>query len=261
MIERLFPLQYAQNEELLLKDSSIMGQLPLTAIFTSFFFWANVYFYLSIFNRNCSPEWNCRIITLAHGVVVTFLCFCCVFITGPWPFTYIAQPNTPFHTAIIIISIGYFIFDLMWCIWYQTEGPVMMAHHCVSLVGLTYGLYTGTYGCELVSMIGGSESSNPFLQTRWFLKESNMYYGIVEKLIDYGFVAIFIFLRLGVGSVYHYFVQSYPGGIALVPMVGGWAFYIISVIFGVQILGFFVKKHVLKRRRPSEALESDGKVD
>ena len=129
----------------------------------------------------------------------------------------------------------------------------MLAHHLVSLFGLTYGLYTGMYGCELVTVIAGSESSNPFLQTRWFLKEYDLYKGNLAKFIDYSFVATFLFVRLGVGSLYHIRVQTDPAT-DLIPIIGGNAFYIISIIFGVQILRFFTKKYIWKKS--SEAKRS-----
>ena len=227
-----------------------MGQLPLTTMFTSFFFWTNIYFYLCIFNRTCSPEWNCRVLTTLHGMIVTFLSFLSAFYLGPWPFSYLAQQSTPLHTAIIIISIGYFIFDFMWCIWYQTEGVVMLAHHMVSLFGLVYCLYTGMYGSEMTAVIGGSEASNPFLQLRWFLKSANMYTGKLATAVDFAFVGVYMIMRLGVGTALHICIQTDPR-VDLIPKVGGNMFYIISIIFGVQIARFFVKKYILKKMRKS----------
>lgn len=147
--------------------------------------------------------------------------------------------------------MGYFIFDLIWCMWYQTEGIVMLAHHVVSMVGFTYCLYTGMYGSELVAVLGGSESSNPFLQTRWFLKETGRYKDGVAKAIDFMFVGVYMTVRLGVGTALHYTVQTHPK-LDLIPILGGNAFYIISIIFGVQIMRFFINTYVLKKRRRSQ---------
>jgi hypothetical protein len=144
----------------------------------------------------------------------------------------------------------------MWCIWYHSEGPVMLAHHCVSLFGLFYGLYTGMYGCELSSVIGGSEASNPLLQMRWFLRESNMYTGNIAKAVDFSFMAVFLGVRLGLGTWYHICVQTSPN-VDLIPKLGGQAFYIISIIFGVQIIIFFTKKYVLKKKRDSHAKKEE----
>ena len=240
-----------------MKDSSLMGHLPLTAIFTSFFFWANLYFYICVFNRTCSPEWNCRIVTAVHGVVASLLSFTSCFVVGPWPFTYIAQPNTQLHMTTITVSIGYFIFDFMWCLWYQTEGLVMLSHHVVSLVGFTYGLYTGMYGSELTAVLGGSEVSNPFLQTRWFLKETGRYKDRMAFTIDTLFLAVFLCFRLGLGTALHFTIQTYPK-LDLIPILGGNAFYIISVVFGIQITLFYLRKYILKTKKRSNNTTSNN---
>lgn len=237
---------HSAGDHLMQKDSSLMGQLPLAALFGSFLFWSNFYFFLCIFNRHCSPEWNCRIVTFCHGCVATLLTFTSALVTGPFPFTYVGKPNTPFHVAIIVISVGYFLFDFVWSLWYQTEGVVMLAHHIVSIFGFTYVLYTGMCGCELTAVLGGSEVSNPFLQLRWFMKASGHYRGQPAKLIDWSFVFVFLGVRLGLGTALHFRVQLDPG-VDIVCKLGGQAFYIISLLFGYQIIRFFHRKYVVKR--------------
>ena len=234
------------GDSLMVKDSSLMGQLPLTALFSSFLFWTNFYLLLCIFNRRCSPEWNCRVVTFFHGSIATLLTFTSAFLIGPFPFTYVGKPATSFQTAIIVISVGYFIFDFSWSVWYQTEGVVMLAHHVVSIFGFCHVLYTGMFGTELTAVLGGSEASNPFLQLRWFMKTSGVYTGRPAVLIDSIFVTIFLGLRLGVGTLLHFRIQLDPD-VHLVPKLGGQAFYIISLIFGYQILRFVYRKYILKR--------------
>ena len=225
-----------------------MGQLPLIALFSSLLFWTNFYFILSICNKNKSAEWNCRIVTLSHAIVITFLTFVSAVVIGPWPFSYVGQPSTDLHKAIIIISDGYFLFDLMWCLWHQSEGMVMLAHHLVSLFGFTYVLYTGMNGCELSAVLGGSEATNPVLQCRWFIKEMGYYYGRIAFVVDSIFLFMFVSMRVVVGTTFHWRVQTDPS-VDLIPKLGGQAFYIISIIFSIQIMIFYVRKYVLKKKR------------
>ena len=123
----------------------------------------------------------------------------------------------------------------------------MLAHHVVSIFGFLYILYTGMSGCELVAVIGGSEASNPLLQTRWFMKEMGYYKGTPAKAIDYMFVAVFVGVRLGMGTVLVMCTQFDPS-IDLIARLGGIAFYTISIIFGVQIIRFFYYKYITKRK-------------
>ena len=123
----------------------------------------------------------------------------------------------------------------------------MLAHHVVSLLGLAYGLYQGRYGSELTAVMGASEFTNPLLQLRWFMKETGHYSGKKAALIDYLFVSLFWAARLGAGSVFHYMCQTSPK-LNLVAKAGGHAFYIISLVFGVQLLMFFYRKYIKKKQ-------------
>ena len=218
----------------------------LFAAIGSFLVWTDSYFILHAFNRQHSAEWNCRLITAIHALIATSLCFMSTVITGPWPFSYIGEANTNFHNAIMIISLGYFVFDFLWCIYMKSEGAVMLAHHLVSILGFVYSLYQGKGGSELVAVMGASEVTNPLLQLRWFLKESGYYTGRIAVAVDLLFVGIFWTARLGVGSIFHIACQTSPK-LDIVVKAGGQAFYIISVIFGIQLALLVYKKYVKRK--------------
>ena len=217
------------------RDSPVM---ELTALSTSFFIWTGLYFCVCVLNRKCSPEWNCRIVAFIHASLATILSFISAVLIGPWPLNYIGQENLPFHAAIITISAGYFLYDILWCLWYRTEGPVVLAHHVVSIFGLCYTLFIGWYGCETSAIIGISEVSNPLLQMGWFFKESGRYKSY--NMAAYAFVIVFFCARLGLGTVLFIHVQINPD-VALIFKLGGQAFHIINIIFCIQII-FFIKK-------------------
>lgn len=220
----------------------------LLAVIGSFLLWSDLYLLLHSLNYRCSAEWNCRIITAIHGALSAGLCLLSAVILGPWPFSYLGEQSTEFHTVIMIISLGYFLFDFVWCMYMQTEGPVMLAHHVVSVLGLAYVLYQGCYGSELTAVMGASECTNPLLQLRWFMKETGHYTGTKAVIVDYLFVSLFWAARLGAGSVFHYVCQT-SSKLNLIVKAGGQAFYIISLVFGVQLLMFFYRKYLKKKQQ------------
>ena len=228
----------------LITQLSMKYEIFLAAI-GSFLAWTDAYFILHAFNRHHSAEWNCRLITAAHAIITTSLCFTSAVITGPWPFSHLGEENTSFHNTIMIISLGYFAFDFLWCMYMKTEGAIMLAHHFVSILGQIYSLYQGKFGSELIAVMGASEITNPLLQLRWFLKKSGKYHGKIAVIIDFLFVIIFWIARLGVGSIFHYVCQT-SSKLDLITKAGGQAFYIISVIFGIQLALFIFKKYIIK---------------
>ena len=250
-------MQYDAQREFLktgIKAGDMVGvpdhNIPVYAILGSFLLWTDFYLIICMLNQKCSAEWNCRIVTAIHGAFSAFLCLISALV-GPWPFTYVGKPNTNLHIAICIISLGYFLFDFTWCMYMKTEGPIMLAHHVVSIFGFVYVLYQGRYGCELTAVMGASEFTNPILQLRWFMKKTGYYHGIKEQIIDWGFVVLFCGARLVVGTAYHYIVQTSPNA-DLVTKAGGQVFYIISWIFGIQLLLFVYRKYFKKRPRKED---------
>lgn len=212
----------------------------------SFLAWTDAYFILHVLNRRCSAEWNCRLVTVTHALLSTALCFASAVLIGPWPFSHVGEANTTLHTTIMVISLGYFLFDFIWSLYMQSESKVMLAHHLVSILGFMHCLYAGKGGCELTAVMGASEITNPLLQLRWFLKETGLYKGRLVKIIDSAFVFIFVFFRLGLGTVFHYVCQTSPK-LDLVIKGGGQAFYIISFIFCIQLVLFYYKKHIKRK--------------
>lgn len=213
------------------------------AILGSFLFWVDLYSLVSVINIGKSAEWNCRIVAGLHGAVSAFLCFISAFILGPWPFNYIGYPPNQFHCSIIVISFGYFLFDLVWCLYMKTEGPVMLAHHILSLYGFFHGLLYNLYGCELIAVLGASEFTNPILQYRWFLKQKGHYTGNLAKLIDFGFVLLFFLARVVVGSAFLVWTLSSPR-MGPVAKLGGAMMYSVGVIFSVHLANFIQRKYV-----------------
>lgn len=215
-----------------------MTMVPCLA---TFFFWAALYYHLCIFNSHRSREWNCRVLTVVHAVVSTFLSYWSGFQTGPWPFDAFGGPNTPLHVLIGTITLGYFVFDFVWCVCHRTEGLDMLFHHCISILSIVFVLGTGHSGPELMATIFGSEISNPFLQMRWFMRETGRYQTVLAKVNDAIFMVLFIFVRLGPGSFLCYgaLTSAKP---SIVIKTGGLALYLVGWIWAFLILRFARKR-------------------
>lgn len=192
--------------------------------------------------------------TAVHALVVTLLSAWCGFVQGPWPFTHAGGPSTPLQLVTTEICLGYFLFDFTWCLYFRSEGPVMLLHHVVSIFGLTFSAITGHYGTELIASIFGSEATNPLLQMRWFLKESGKYDTLLGEIVDHAFVFSFGFLRIGVGSLllYFYFQQDTD----ILGRISGVVLYSISWMFWVSIVQYAIHKYQKKFKRWAEIAES-----
>lgn len=222
------------------------------AILGSFLLWFVFYNTLLILgSRHLNPDRTIRILAGLHGTVSALLCFISAFILGPWPFTYIGNPPTVFHCNIFILSSGYFLFDMAWCLYKKTEGPLMLLHHAFSLYGFLHVFIFNIYGCEVVAILGSSEFTNPILQTRWFMKEAGVYVGTWAKFIDCSFVFFFVTARIVAGLVLLVWLCLSPR-MSFIAKIGGWNMYAVSVVFSVHLFMFIHRKYVAKTPRKDD---------
>ncbi|XP_005303815.2 TLC domain-containing protein 5-like [Chrysemys picta bellii] len=207
--------------------------------------WLSLYACFCYWNKHRTYEWSCRLVTLMHGVIVTCLSGYVAFIDGPWPLTHAGTPNTPLQVRVLCLTLGYFIFDLSWCMYFKTEGDLMLSHHTLSICGMVLVLGLGKSATEINAIVFVSEITNPLLQARWFLRETGHYCSFIGEAVDVSFVALFMVLRIGVGGqiMYSVIVSSRPIWLL---KAGGLAMYIVSLGFMIEICSF-ARRKVLKK--------------
>ncbi|XP_053547560.1 TLC domain-containing protein 5 isoform X2 [Bombina bombina] len=214
-----------------------MSTCSLVLVSCSFAAWITLYVLLCQINNSKPYEWNCRLVTLVHGILIISLSAYVGFIDGPWPFTYPGSTNTPLQIHVLCLTLGYFFFDLGWCVYFQTEKALMLTHHLLSILGIIMALILGESATEVNAVLFGSEITNPLLQVRWFLRESGQYDTLAGDVVDFLFVALFTIVRIGVGArlLYCELLSSKPYWFV---KFGGVAMYVVSWCFMISIWRF-----------------------
>lgn len=224
--------------------------------------WSTLYFALCLVNPKRSYEWHIRSVTLVHSLTVTVLGAYCAFIQGPWPFTHAGGPSSPFQNFVITISLAYFLLDLSWCLYFRTEGPLMLLHHTLSITGLAVCFGLHWYGTEMVATIFGAEITNPLLQFRWFLREMNKYNTLLGDIVDVAFMFIFGFFRIFLGTIL--LIYYYSQETDMLGRLGGTTIYTISWLFWISIVRYGYKKYHRKygkyRIKPYQSSQENGTV-
>ncbi|XP_061596289.1 TLC domain-containing protein 5-like [Cololabis saira] len=245
--------------------------MPVLEVVCSLVGWMCLYMSLCYTFSQRGPEWSCRLVTLSHGVVIVLLTGYVVFVDGPWPFTHAGTENTELQILALAVCLGYFMFDIGWCVCYRTEGPVMMAHHAASTLGILVALAMGESGCETCGVIFGSEITNPLLQTRWFLRKLGLYESLLGDAVDLLFILLFATVRVGAGTVMFYCELTSPRT-SLIMKLGGSAMYVLAWVFMVDIARFGYRKskakykkwmenHMLKENNAEKLVECSDKRD
>nr|XP_028564632.1 transmembrane protein 136-like [Podarcis muralis] len=207
--------------------------------------WLSLYGGFLYRNKHRSPEWSCRLVTLLHGLIVTFFSGYIAWIDGPWPLTHAGYPNTALQVCLMCLSLGYFLFDLSWCIYFKSEGNLMLSHHMLSVSGLAFVLMIGKSATEINAVVFVSEITNPLLQLRWFLREMGRYHNLLGDVVDYLFVFLFLGLRIAGGAWIVQSVMTSPNTIWML-RGGVLAMYVVSWAFMLDILSFARRKTTKK---------------
>lgn len=62
--------------------------------------WITLYFTLCKVNRLRSYEWNCRLVTLLHGILAVCITVYIGYVDGPWPFDHPGLFNYSLQTIL-----------------------------------------------------------------------------------------------------------------------------------------------------------------
>lgn len=113
----------------------------------------------------------------------------------------------------------------------------MLLHHVTSVLTLGYALSIGLSGSEIAAAIFGLEMTNPFLQMRWFLRETGKYQTRFAYVNDFVFMGLFLYVRLGLGSFLTYYTTVAEKPTILIK-TGGIILYVVGVVWSILILRF-----------------------
>lgn len=137
----------------------------------------------------------------------------------------------------------------------------MLFHHTLTMFGETLVLCRGINGCEMMATLLGTEFTNPLLQVRWFMHHTSAdipwYY---KEVVDLLFLALFTFIRIGVGSVYLVYYLSHP--LPDAPARGGaLGIYLVSWVFWGGLLRYAWRKYVLREAYQSKSSRCNGEKE
>lgn len=220
-------------------------QVSWFTITISSILWTTLYKLVRDSCSDKSPEWCNRIVTLIHGLLIsiTGLQYCVD--ESEWVFSYPEEDTTPKQQLILLTSLGFFSYNLLWCLVHEKDTKLILCHHIYTCVALYRILVSQVNGATACCGLGIMEFTNPLQQWRWFLRAEGYNHSPVFLVIEIMFILLFSVLRIIVGT----YICVY--GIGFYPY--NWEFkiimtilYILSWFFFVKIMSFAYIKYLLK---------------
>ena len=145
------------------------------------------------------------------------------------------KPSSATEVLAICISLGHFLFECGWIMLHHEQKPhAMIAHHIVTVIGLSTTLYLGRSGAEVCAVIFGTEITSPLLLLRWFLRDSRCsdVYVLPMELL---FMNTFVLFRIFIGTYLIYDGILHPA-IHISMKIGVLALYAVSWAFLINIV-------------------------
>lgn len=213
----------------------------LTSVLISSTIWRFVY----MISRRTFPKKSCeygsRLTAFVHGLLVSFLgineCF-----HIDLPFYHPEWRTSYVQSFILVTSVGYFVHDLIWCMQYDRNDKLIIAHHIYSVVFLMRSLFKGVSGGQTTCGLGAMEVTNPLLQTRWLIHDHGLDPSPLFTCVEYMFLCIFFLVRIVLGTFVTGIVVNHPKN-DLEFIISTLVLYVISWIFFVNIIKYVICKY------------------
>jgi hypothetical protein len=107
-----------------------------------------------ISKRNADDIKN-RLVSIVHGIVSFWASFyilaSTIFFEHIANLPPIGEANFPEHHYLIILSMSYFLYDLLACVYYDLEDMPLFLHHGLVFAGYFSSIYTGYGGSSCIS--------------------------------------------------------------------------------------------------------------
>ncbi|XP_059470066.1 TLC domain-containing protein 5-like [Neocloeon triangulifer] len=220
-------------------------ELTYVAITTTF--WSVFYLVHQKLSKK-EPEFSCRLVTFVHACVANCLAMWHCYLATPQDY---GSENSSMQKFTVSNSLGYFIFDMVWCLYYQTEGVTMIIHHLVSLTALSSVLVKGVSATEGIAGIGGMEITNPLLQARWYLRTTGRKDTWLYTVVELAFMSLFFLIRVVYGFFLIKRVLLHPKPDLFTKALAA-SFYMLTVTFMYYIASYFYAKYLRKSSKKVE---------
>jgi hypothetical protein len=201
-------------------------------------------------NRETDLDIKNRIVSIMHGTLSFLLSSIFIFHFG----IDFDRPIDILSTKLVGLSLGYFVYDLLACLFFGLYDSKLIIHHLLSICGFSFpfvagkGIFAGIMGLFM------AESSNFPMHFRVILKQMGLRHTKAYEIFDDMYITIYIFARgilCPIFCIMSFFSKDTPLFICLVFV----AMTIQSLQFVVIMFSILKKKKKEKLERQSKGVE------
>eukprot|EP01139_Manchomonas_bermudensis_P026165 Amastigsp_a848775_45.p1 type:complete len:281 gc:universal Amastigsp_a848775_45:892-50(-) len=145
-------------------------------------------------------SWANHLTSIAHCVVSLSLAVPATLSLSEFP-TSLGAPNSEIARLTLVVVLGYFVMDLGMSTVYSVSDAAVKLHHVVCVAGMSYVLWTGHSGAEIVTAIAIGEITIPPYNFRWMLRCAGLRAKLSRIFIanEVVFFVVFVVFRVVIG--------------------------------------------------------------
>lgn len=131
-----------------------------------------------------------RFVGIIHGLLTCILAGYNVFHDQP---SY-TDKNSDLQIFILLISMGYFVYDYLACVYYGIADKALAIHHSLGVIGYLSGIYANNSTLAICGIFYG-ECSNSSMHIRALLRIFGKRHTLIHELFDFLYLTIYIIAR------------------------------------------------------------------
>ena len=132
-----------------------------------------------------------RIASIAHGMLSFFFSSLFIYHYG----INFDMPIDLLSTKLVSLSLGYFVYDLIACLWFGIWDSKLIIHHVLAISGFIFPFFAGKGIFSGIIGLFFAESSNFPMHFRVILKQMGLRHTKAYELFDIMYLIIYIFAR------------------------------------------------------------------
>ena len=236
-----------------IKNQNSLSELSLIGFY--FLIWGSFFAIVhNVFTFNKSRKTDLdiktRVVAIVHGLLSFILSSIFIFHFG----FDLDMENTALTTNFVTLSLGYFIYDLVACVWSDLCDSKLVIHHMLVFTGFLYPLLTGRGIFGGIVGLALAESSNFCMNLRMILKMYGLRHTLLFEALDLVYLFTYIIARGGLGSVVVFLTVTHKNTPLLIKLVC-LGIFVQSLTFISIMLKILRKKVKEKAERESKEIE------
>jgi hypothetical protein len=189
-----------------------------------------------------------RFVSILHGLLLLVVAAYSIFHDQP-SFT---DKNSEVQLFLILVSMGYFVYDYVACYYYGIADRALLIHHALAVFGYLAAIHYDNSTIVMCGMFYG-ETSNAFMHFRVILREFGKRYTKLHEILDVLYMVTYLIAR-GYFMTKVNYDTILLSGVPILLKIACVGLWFQSVLFAKEMIFILQKKYKQSQERKKKSV-------